>query len=349
MHKHTPNNLKMGPAKTFSPLREFPVYAAFLNGEGNRESQRSSWTCLSILSDPAFNSYVPYAWGFTIYRVRFPGDSDERFESALRRFELWARWLVRAARHGNDNSGDPVILPDGQDPTDQLAERFYNQVFEFTPDENEPVIIEPEGKEDFYTVGVAFSEWVSSLNVLSDDDRNATSDDVHDEPDDKSLASDEMSVYSTETLPPSNPNARYDQCLIIDKHALESLEKLPETVPPLEHYDHFTDTGRALHAIYYRTWVWVLDRRSNERLAAGEDLGFSLWMRLRICWLQELWFHGPKRESVRLWRQLAEHDKEIGPMLAWWNPQGGLINMVRQQVREDPTLAKKEGDLASES
>lgn len=294
------------PLKTFSPLPVDPAYVAFPDNAQRyrQEAKRTSWSCLSILSDPTFNSHIPYAWGFIIYRVRFRGDSDERFYTALRRFEQWAGWIVRAVRYGNDNLHDLSILPDGTEPTDQLAERLYNQVLEFIPG-NEPVVTEPEGEEDFSAVGVAFSKWVSSLPLTPD---NASS-------------------------PSARPNARYDQCLIIDKAALESLENLSETPPALEHYSLDSPHNAALHALYYSTWVWVLDRRTNEALGAGENLNYSPWVRLRICSLQDLWFHGPRRVKPQEWRQLAEEDKHKWETVRWWNAQALLVNSARRQTR----------------
>lgn len=211
------------------------------------------------------------------------------------------RAMVRAARYGNDNLRDLTIRPDGADPTDQLADRLYNEVFEFNPAESEqPVISEPEGEEDFSAVGAAFSEWVSSLNV---------------------------------DLDASRDNARYNQCLIIDKTALESLEKLPETLPPLEHFGQESSHVNELQGLYYYTWVWVLDRKSTEMRAAGEQIAYAPWVRLRINFVRDAWFHAPMRMKPREWPQLAEEDKHKWETVAWWNPQAYLINGVRRQTR----------------
>lgn len=264
-----------------------------------------------MLADPTFNTLMQYSWGFTIYRVRFDGDSEERFASALRRFDLWTRWLIRAFRYCEDDVYDPIILPNGEDPTDQLAESLYHQVVELTLGENQQVVTKPEGKEDFSTVGTAFSVHVASLNSKL-----------------------------------SPLNARFEQYLIIDKAALETLEKLPDMLPPIEHY-HSISGRRALRSVYYGTWIWVLDRRTCELWAAGgeRDAEFPPWARLRICHLQNLWFHHPRRCIPRLWRDLLEEDRHKWETVKWWNAQALIINFALRQTggREPAWLEKHYG------
>lgn len=302
---------------SFAPLPADPAYAAYGNDSErySKEQNRTSWKALWILSDAAFNSYVSYAWGFTIYRLRFEGDSDERFQSALDRWEQWTRWVVRAARYGNDSVWEYNPSPAGVEPTDQLADRLYNEVLEFVPDDaDEPIVLEPEGEEDFAAVGAAFSKWVASLNVDT-----------------------------------SKRNARYDQCLIIDKASLESLEKLPETPPPLEHAR--CESGRReAHAHYYYAWLWVLDRKINDAEAAGEFIDCPPWLRLRVNWTQNLWFHGPMGTRPQEWLHLAEEDRHNWETVKWWNPQALIVNGVQRQTRsrgphnflEDLPLSDKE-------
>ncbi|CEJ92030.1 hypothetical protein VHEMI07710 [[Torrubiella] hemipterigena] len=303
------------PLPIFSPLPIDPCYAAYPDDDARyqHENRRISWKSLALLADSTFNTYIPYGWGFTVYRVRFDGDSDERFQSALDRFDLWLRCLVRAVRYGDDNVRDNFTGPN--DSTDQIAERLYNQVFEFDPASlpDDTVITEPEGDEDFFPVGAAFSEWVASLDV---------------------------------DLAASRGNARYHQCLIVDKTALVTLEKLPAEVPPLHHYETNNEHSRSLFSTYNNAWVWVLDRQSNERLAAGENVDFSPWLRVRLPTIEALWFERPKGNLWRLdWRQLTQEDRHKWETVAWWHPQALIINGVTRQVRESRAKRKDQGIL----
>lgn len=296
------------PLPTFSPLPIDPCYAAYPDDDVRYqyEHHRTSWKSLALLADNTFNTYIPYGWGFTIYRVRFEGDSDERFQIALDRFDLWLRWLVRAVPYRDDNINDIFTGPN--DPTNQIAERLYNQVFEFDPASlpDDPVITEPEGDEDFFPVGAAFSAWVASLDV---------------------------------DLAASRGNARYHQCLIIDKKALETLERLPNEVAPLHYYERNNEHFKSLFSKYDNAWVWVLDRESNEGLAAGENLDFSPWLRIRLSSIEALWFEKPKGNLCKLeWRQLAEEDRHKWETVTWWNYQALMINAATRQVRENRAI-----------
>ena len=190
------------------PLSEGSVKPSFPDDPLRQEleGRRTSWSSLALLADTSFNSYIPYGWGFTIYRIRFAGDSDERFTRALQRLINWIKWLVRASRYIEEGVRDlfpcdviSPLLPAIDDPTDHIADRLVNEVIEFTPGDGECdsniVATGPEGEEDFSVVGRIFSDWVASLGINLSQSRN---------------------------------NARYDHCLIIDKKALKSLELLPE-------------------------------------------------------------------------------------------------------------------------
>lgn len=88
---------------------------------------------LSLLQQHAiYNAYVPYGWGFTIYRAAFGGpDSDARFAAGLRRLESWVRFEVLNYRY--KRNGEPQDRSD-PDPSALLAERFWNEVVEEYPD-----------------------------------------------------------------------------------------------------------------------------------------------------------------------------------------------------------------------
>ncbi|KAG8407916.1 hypothetical protein J3458_020225 [Metarhizium acridum] len=190
--------------QSFAPITTDPLAISFADDYIRERSERSrpSRNFLALLRDPSLNSYVPYAWGFTIYRVRFEGDSDDRFAKALRLFSKWTQWLVRASKFTEEGTRNlfPADVPvPSDDPTDDLADRLYNQVIEVYPNADS-IVTGPEGEEDFSAVGEAFTKWVDALGI---------------------------------NLTLSKNNTRHDQCLIIDKQALETLERLPEDLPPL--------------------------------------------------------------------------------------------------------------------
>lgn len=272
------------------------------------EQRRPSWSSLALLADPVFNSYVPYAWGFTIYRVPFAGDSDERFTQALQRLTQWIKWLVRASRYSEEGTRDMFpgdvtapIPPATDDPTDHLADRLFNQVIKLNIADARAVITEPKGSEDFSVIERAFSDWVATLGV---------------------------------DLALSKNNARYDHCLIIDENALKSIELLPKDLPPLEHRKLNNPNLRAVFASFCDSWVWVLDRKSNEAWLAGEKLEHPPWLRLRAYSFLELWFERAKVKTPLNWQKVREEDKLDWETVGWWNSSAGILNIAMQQVCE---------------
>lgn len=239
----------MPAPSAFPPLPRDPLAASFPGSPERQQAERrrTSWSSLKLLADPDFNSYVPYAWGFTIYRIRFAGDSDERFQAALERLTKWVKWIVRSSRFTEeglqylnriDMPSVPLPTADEPDPTDTLADRLFNEVVDFVPaDEDSVVVTEPEGEEDFSEAWRAFSERLATLGVDLDRSKN---------------------------------NARYDHCLFIDENALRSLELLPEVPPPLEYRQRGHEKHTATHRSYCNSWVWVLDRKLNDEELVGE-------------------------------------------------------------------------------
>lgn len=258
---------------------------------------RSSYNSLRLLKDPTFNSYLPYAWGFTIYRIRFDGDSDERFDQALRRFTEWTKWLVRDTRYTENLSHADAPEPSPtNDATDYLADRFYNEVIEI----NAAVTIEPEGQEDFSAVGQAFSEWVAGLNV---------------------------------DLMQSKNNVRYDHCLIIDKKALESLELLPEAIPDVGRGQRLYSKAVENLNSWHPSWVWVLDRKTCEAVIQGKEVEYPPWLRLHLQFVLEIWFERAKGNISTDWQRLAEEDLNKWETVFWWNLEAESMNEMSRPMR----------------
>lgn len=309
------SSLQMAALPKLPPLSEGSVKPSFPNDPLRQklEGRRTSWSSLALLADTSFNSYVPYGWGFTIYRIRFAGDSDERFTRALQRLTTWIKWLVRASRYIEEGvrdlfPGDVIapLPPAIDDPTDHIADRLVNEVIEFTPRDGDS---EPEGEEDFSAVGRTFSDWVASLDVDFSQSRN---------------------------------NARYDHCLIIDEKALKSLELLPEDMPPLEHRKIQSPYRAPVVANFHNSWVWVLDRKANEALLEGEweEAEHPPWLRLRISLIMTLWFERAKGTIPLDWLELREEDKHNWETVGWWNPQAIIANGVLRLSRgEDPPFS----------
>ncbi len=134
------------------------------------------------------NSYVPFGWGFTIYRAAFGPGSDERFATALRRLDSWVRFVVLSGRFSLLKFGLDYGLLKGLDPnpSELLAERLWNEVVEDYPDKDKNHSGGEDGDEDFTPVGKAFIRWGNDLGVTLDE-----------------------------------RNARYQNCLIIDDAVLD--------------------------------------------------------------------------------------------------------------------------------
>lgn len=260
---------------------------------------RSSYESLALIQDPTFDPYLPYTWGFTIYRVRFEGDSDERFAQALQRFTQWSKWIIRASRYS-----EMASEPKGPEPpatgglTDYLADRFYNDVIELDP--GVEVITGPEGQENFSTIGQEFSNWIAGLKV---------------------------------DLGKSENTPRYNHCLIIDKNALKSLELLPDTLPPLEYGKINHPKDRETFRSYCESWVWVLDRKSCKAFLQGQEMKYPPWLRLYIGSFLDICFERAQREIPAHWQGLAQEDSEKWETVRWWSSAATMINKLNRQRR----------------
>ncbi|KAJ4292877.1 putative serine/threonine-protein kinase iks1 [Collariella sp. IMI 366227] len=77
-----------------------------------------------------YSTYIPYGWGYTIYRAAFGPESDGRFAAGVKRLEDWLRFIVLQSCY--DAFGKRTDLPSNPD-TDLntlLAERLYNEVIQ---------------------------------------------------------------------------------------------------------------------------------------------------------------------------------------------------------------------------
>ncbi|KAJ9149083.1 hypothetical protein NKR23_g4649 [Pleurostoma richardsiae] len=249
-----------------------------------QEGFRPARTDLGFLDFTTFNTYSPYAWGYTIYRAVFGGTSDARFAEGLRRLEAWVRWHVRMQRYEEIRDWPEECKPASDEvdgPTDELAKRMWNEVFEDYPD-TEQVITEPEGREDFSPVGRAFISWVASLGVDT-----------------------------------SGLNTRYDLCLVIDETVLKMLEKLPAQTPPVGPLQKGSPEESRLFDLMINTWVWILDRKTMEEKENGIAREFLPWARLRMGFFYDLWFKRPRGLDPANWKCLVEEDRARPDTVRW--------------------------------
>lgn len=260
---------------------------------------RFSYEALARIQDPAFDPHLPYTWGFTIYRIPFEGNSDERFAQALQRFTQWSKWIIRASRYSELASKPTAPEPPATgDSTDHLADRFYNEVIKLDP--SVKFITGPEGQEDFSAVGQEFSNWIAGLNV---------------------------------DLEKTENNPRYNHCLIIDKNALQSLETLPDTLPPLGYEKSRHPRNRETFRSYHKAWVWVLDRKPCEAFSQGQEMKYPPWLRLRISSFLDIWFERAQRGISADWQRLAQEDFQKWETVRWWSSAAFMINRLNRDRR----------------
>jgi hypothetical protein len=286
------------PAALITPSYQDELQQTIERGRQSRQN-------LALLNDTSFNSWLPYCWGYTIYRVRFEGDSDKRFVKGLDKLNTWLRYAIRGSRY-RDGEGsawlNPDFTPSPYDSTDELAKRMYNEIIQDYPDADE-ITTEPEGEEDFTPIGEAFSRWVASLNI---------------------------------NLQLSRHNPRYNQCLIIDKAALESLERLPDTLPSIELRNPSHPDRAEVTPVLHNAWLWILDRETAEADRQGQEEEFPPWLRLRLSLFQSHWFWMVNQNYIyyKDWQRSAEEDTQKWETVLWWNPHGSSFNRTKREIRE---------------
>ncbi len=260
---------------------------------------------INFLANYKDNTYVPNAWGFTIYRAVFGPGSDERFAAGLKQLEDWIRFRVRQDRYDGDMQTTSPSEPDTE-PNNILAERMWNEVVEDYPDKEmvkSHTTPDEEGQEDFSAIGGAFIRWVDGLGVDEDASRS---------------------------------NARYNHCLILDDAALRSLERLPTGVPEVKHRERRSAENRELSSLLYHTWVWLLDRNAMEEREAGTRVSgrdYPPWIRVRLCEIQTVWFRRTQFELGREWDGVVFEDPEKWDSVFWWAMMAKSWNEAARQAR----------------
>ena len=281
---------------------------------GNLPSNTDAAVDLGFLQDWQHNTYVPNGWGFTVYRAVFGPCSNERFAAGVKRLEDWLHFSVRQNRY--DLFGKRTALPSDPDTdlTNLVAERLWNELVEDYPDKDKIKLSttpDDEGSEDFTPIGTAFVRWAEQLGV-----------DL------------------------SRRNARYNHCLILDDAALKSLEGLPNEVPKVKPRPAGTPEGRDLTRIKQGAWVWVLDRETIQARQAGtfrrspEDI-YPPWIRIRLPFLQTLWFYPPQGLAPEEWWQVSEEDRVKHDRVFWWNERATTMNQVLRNHRSQMEMMRQ--------
>jgi hypothetical protein len=254
------------------------------------------------------NTYVPFGWGFTIYRAAFGPGSDERFATALRRLDSWVRFGVLSGRFSLLKFGREYDLLGGlnPNPSELLAERLWNEVIEEYPHKDKNRSGGEDGDEDFTPVGQAFLRWGDDLGVVLNE-----------------------------------RNARYQNCLIIDDAVLDSiLDGLPEEVPEVKPRLVTGQEHQDLTRIQFRgAWVWVLDRGTVQAREAGvqrapEDVR-PPWVRIRIGDLVMLWFERLRGYIHECWWDVCLEDEVKWDRVFWWSDDAKIVNEIQRSSRAE--------------
>jgi hypothetical protein len=231
---------------------------------------------------------------------------------------------VRQSRYEEDwilwEQCPATVPPTGAwDPTDDMAQRMWNDVIEDYPDRDKIPSGEgtEPGDEDFEAIGRAFIAWVGST-----------------------------------TVDPSNLLVRYDHCLIIDETSLEAIERLPAEVPEVKPRPFEAQTTREeqqeLTKLLDSTWVWMLDRETMARHLEGDTrprlppesvCGYRIsyippWLRLRLSDVYSLWFRRSRSMETPGWDSKCEQDTVQYDKVFWWNPLAPVINEARVRRRQ---------------
>lgn len=280
------------------------------------EKQREVRQNLVFLQNIQDNPYAPYVWGFQIYRAVYGPGSDERFATALARFEAWVRWQLRQSRYEDDRivrgqTPDCIPAVGGWDQTDEMAARFQNEVVEY-PDMDDVQSLAPEsaaGPEHFRCIGRAFIDWVTSIGV-----------------------------------DPLSPVVRYNHCLVIDGVALRTLEELPAEVPEVKPGGKGREAMKEWSRVAQHmksAWIWILDRDTMQRYLAGGttprmfmfiSTGYEMiapappWLHMQIYWVNSLWFRRSRAMMTLDWTTKCQWDGEDPDRILWWNPSAYIRN-----------------------
>ncbi|KAK8135398.1 hypothetical protein PG984_003338 [Apiospora sp. TS-2023a] len=347
----------MASLPTFSPIGFDMVFPRFDDPIKERVEQgRVVRANFRLLGDPKFGPYLPYSWGFTIYRAVPPGEEqDARFAEGVRRLTEWMRWLVRNRRYTDEdvrmwqNHPDLMPQPADRDAWDEVADRLWNEVVEDYPNAAE-VDTSELGEEDLSPAGEAFLSWHAA----------------HERP--------KFGHFVA-------PNSRYDFCLVIDETALQSLEglpaeppalKAPDIDPKLSQFQTLEERDRYKRAAFEallvpkvadtnpqygplalpseqvraksfcrEAWVWILDRETMRRYRDGEDFGeFPPWARIQLNFIYAVWFRRANECETPYWERHVEEDKWQWDKVRWWRSgNAAMANEIRRRHRAERAAA----------
>ncbi|KAK7955013.1 hypothetical protein PG996_015818 [Apiospora saccharicola] len=346
----------MASIPTFSPIGHDLVYPRFDDPTKERVEQgRVVRANFRLLGDLKFGPYLPYSWGFTIYRAVPPGpEQDARFAEGVRRLTEWMRWLARNRRYTDEDvrmwQAHPDLMPQpaDHDAWDDVADRLWNEVVEDYPNADQVDTAEL-GEEDLSPAGEAFLAWHAA----------------HERPKfgDRFIA----------------PNSRYDFCLVIDETALRSLEGLLPAEPPalkalelgpkppqFQSWEEECRYGRAAFeallepkmvdtspqygpmllpseqerakSFCREAWVWILDRDTMRRYRDGEDFGeFPPWARIQLVHIYAVWFRRANECETTSWERHVEEDKWQWDKVRWWvsGMRATIANEIRRRHRAE--------------